>query len=120
VSRAAKAESQAPKSKRRASHDLGQHDTSTEQRIRNSERIRQEAFFGDVLVKATDRLGEMLANIETSAGSDASVFDEVMGYQVQALHALLWEARWEMGLGGGKRVAYEAEAETETAEGGAS
>jgi hypothetical protein len=59
-----------------------------------------DAWFSDVLAKATDRVSEMLATIEDpSAGPEATVECFRMLLPELALH--LWEARWELHQGGG-------------------
>ena len=53
--------------------------------------------FGDTLVRACDMLGEELATHEASDGSDDS--DGGDTYNVRQALRVLWELRWELGIG---------------------
>jgi hypothetical protein len=71
---------------------------TVEASIRNDERKAQEAYFGAVLLKATDILSEALTMLD---GPPDTSSNEVVELVLKRLRKELWTARWDMQLGGG-------------------
>ncbi len=79
------------------------------------------AEHGLVLLRATDRVGALLASLTErhTRRLQPETFLDCIEDQVTELHLLLWQARWEMNLGGGDRVAMTEESDPLGGEGGA-
>jgi hypothetical protein len=76
---------------------------TAEASIRNDERKAQEAYFGAVLVKATDIVSEALTILD---GEPANVStNESVELVLRRLLKEIWIARWDKHLcGGSKRI----------------